>query len=203
MQILAVVDADCAAKTVTVWHVDVGSHAPGISRMCGAWVLTSQPERVELLTRDRLVVATAAGLAAIGSGARGPTSPVDLVRTVNNVVSERDRLQSIYDALPRSRKKTLVAPRWPDIPAAVSLSDPPRAKNTDPVVAVALGLARFLDQLAESWVGCERERIARDYLTDPISGQTSQIRDLPVEIELVRSVAQPNFPDSKFVVQQP
>lgn len=202
MQILAVVDADSPADTVIVWHVDVGAQAPGMSRMCGAWVLTNQPEKVELLIRDRLVVATAAGLAAIPFGGRDSAPVVDLVRTVNNVVSERDRLQAIYDALPASRKKTLVAPRWPAIPVVVSLSDPPHAENADPVVAVALGLARFLDQLADAWAACERERIARDYLTDDVPGRTSQIRDLPVEIESDTSVSEPNSSDSEAVVHQ-
>jgi len=66
---------------------------------------------VELLTRDRLMVATAAGGAAVRSGSRGPIGTIDLVGTVNNVVSERERLQAIYDAPPAPRKKTLVAPR--------------------------------------------------------------------------------------------
>lgn len=202
MQILAVVDADSAANTVIVWHVDVDAQAPGMNRMCGAWVLTNQPQKVELLTRDRLVVATAAGLAAMPSGRRRPARAVDLVRTVNNVVSERDRLQAIYDALPASRKKTLVAPRWPAIPVAVSLSDPPHVKNTDPEVAVALGLARFLDQLADAWAACERERIARHYLSGDSSGGVSQIRDLPVELEPASSVNELGFSYSQPTIRE-
>jgi hypothetical protein len=183
MQIIAVVDADAAANTVTVWHVDVGSQAPGMSRMCGAWVFNNESDKVELLTRDRLIVATAAGGAAVRSGDRGPIGTIDLVGTVNNVVSERDRLQAIYAALPAPRKKTLVAPRWPDIPTLVGLSGLPKAENADPVVAVALGIARCMDQIANAWADCERERITRDYLTDNTPGRPSQIRDIPVELE--------------------
>lgn len=34
--IVAVVDADASAHTVAVWHVDIGSGVPGMSRMSGA-----------------------------------------------------------------------------------------------------------------------------------------------------------------------
>lgn len=183
MQIVAVVDADAATNTVAVWHVDIGSVAPGMSRMCGAWVITNEADKVELLTRDRLLVATPAGAAAIRSAGGAAAGTVDLAGTVNNVASEQDRLQAIYDSLPASRRKTLAAPSWPHVPAAVDLSEPPKADNTDPVVAVALGLARFLERLANAWADGERERIARSYLIDNTPGQPTEIRDLPVKTE--------------------
>lgn len=37
--ISSVAVADAGATTVTIWHVSVGNEAPGMSRMCGAWVL--------------------------------------------------------------------------------------------------------------------------------------------------------------------
>lgn len=179
MQIVAVVDA--AAHTVIVWHVDVGTEVPGMSRMCGAWVVT-EPRKVELLTRGRLVVATVAGAAAMRSAGCTPAGALDLVQTVKSVVAERDRLQAIYDALPASRKKNLVVPRWPHIPDTIDPTSPPRTEGADNAVAVALSVARYLDELAAAWTAIERQRIARTYLTDNTPGRPSEARALPLEV---------------------
>lgn len=179
-QMVAVVDA--GANTVTVWHVNVGTEAPGISRMSGAWVLNDELPKVELLTRGRLVAATPAGAEALRSADAAPAGALDITQTVNAVVKERDRLQAIYDALPTSRKKTLVAPRWPDIPSAVSLADPPRAQATDDTVAIALGVARFLERLATAWEDVEHQRTVRAYLTDGAASPTDGVRDLPLVV---------------------
>lgn len=179
MQTVAVVDA--AATTVAVWHVSVGNDAPGMSRMCGAWVLNDEPQKVELLTRDRHVVATPAGAEALRSIKITPAR-MDPTEIVNAVIAERDRLQAIYDALPTSRKKTLVAPSWPHIPSTIDLDDPPKAQATEATVAVALGVARFVEQLATAWADLERQRTVRDYLTDGTAGRPSGVRDLPLAV---------------------
>lgn len=107
---------------------------------------------------------------------------LDLTKTVNVVAAERDRLQAIYEALPTSRKKTLVAPRWPDIPSPIDLADPPKAQAAEPTVAAALGVARFLDRLATAWADVERQRAVRDYLTEATPGQPSGVRDFPLAV---------------------
>lgn len=177
MQIVAVVDA--SADSVIVWHVDLGAGTSGMSRMCGAWVLINEPIKLELLTRDRLVVATAAGAGAMAA-AGNHTAMVDLVDTLNNVTQERDRLQRLYDDLPASRKKNLVAPRWPHLPIASDRDHSPRAETTNPAVAVALGVARLLEQLAVAWTAIERQRTARTYLYGDTPGRPPTVRELPL-----------------------
>jgi hypothetical protein len=185
IQTVAVVDA--GPHTVTVWPVNVGTGAPGISRMSGAWVLHDEPHKVELLTRGKPVAATPAGAEALQSASATPAGMLDLTDTVNAVTAERDRLQAIYNALPASRKKTLVAPRWPHMPPAVDLADPLRAQTTDDNVAAALGVARFLEQLATAWADLERQRTVRDYLTEGAAGQPAEIRDFPLCVSSVNS----------------
>lgn len=98
-----------------MWHVDLSPMSPVLSRMCGAWVMNDEPVKVELLTRDRLVVSSPAGMEALVA-ISGRTNTVDLESTIDQVVAERDRLLGLFDALPPSRRKTLVAPRWPHLP---------------------------------------------------------------------------------------
>ncbi|OBK92761.1 hypothetical protein A5645_22395 [Mycobacterium asiaticum] len=180
IQSIAVVNA--ATEKVALWHVAVDNETAGMSRMCGAWVLDDEPHKVELLTRDRYIVATPAGAEALRSAKIKPAGMLDLTKIVDAVTAERDRLQSIYDALPTSRKKTLVAPRWPYIPFAIDLASPPMAQVADATVAITLGVARFLEQLATAWADVERQRTARDYLTEGTGGHAKGIRDLPLEI---------------------
>jgi hypothetical protein len=178
MDSTAVVDAQ--ATKVAVWHVSLGAEAVGLSRMCGAWVLDDERDKVELLTRGRFVVATPAGIDALRSANATPSGVVDLAATVNAVAAERDRLNAIYEELPAARKKTLTPPRWPQVPAPADLADPPCADNVDQTVAAALGIARFLEELAAAWSGIESQRVARPYLTDGTSAQSTSIRDIPI-----------------------
>jgi hypothetical protein len=176
---IAVIDAQDA--TVAVWHVSVGRDAAGLSRMCGAWVLHDEPEKVELLTRGRHVVATASGAKALQSAKATTAGMIDLTATINTVVAERDRLDGIYQELPAARRKTLTPPRWPHVPEAANFADPPRAANFDDPVAVALGIARVLEELATAWSGIESQRTARAYMTDATRGRPSDSRNLPLE----------------------
>jgi hypothetical protein len=98
---------------------------------------------------------------------------------VKAIAAERDRLNTIYEKLPPSRKKTLTAPRWPHVPPAPDLADPPCADSVDRTVAAALGIARLLEQLAIAWSGIESQRLARTYLTEP-AGEPAAARDIPL-----------------------
>jgi hypothetical protein len=147
--------------------------------MCGAWVIANDSDKVELLVRDRLVVPTAAGAKALAAMKISAVT-VDLDGTLNNVAEERDHLQGIYEALPPSRRKTLVAPRWPYLPASTNVDHPLPTEATDPLVVVALGAARYLEQLIVAWIAIEGQRTARGYLNESTSGRPPAVRELPL-----------------------
>jgi hypothetical protein len=179
MQIAAVVDA--TPDIVVVWHVDIGTDNTGLSRMCGAWVLDNEPHKLELLTRDRLIVATTAGAEALPSSAKNPTAILDLAGIRANIAEERERLQRLYDELPPARKKTLVAPRWPQLPACIELDTLPPTEHTESDhIALALGIGRYLEQLATVWSAIEGQRTTRSYLANNSPGQPTVSRKLPL-----------------------
>ncbi|TDZ93473.1 hypothetical protein CCUG60885_03076 [Mycobacteroides salmoniphilum] len=177
MQIVSVIDA--GPSYVVIWHVDAGAEVLGMSRMCGAWVLNDEPHKLELLTHRKLVITTPSGAKALNATSSHPSGILDLDQTTKNIAAERDRLQCTYDGLPASRKKTLVAPRWPHLPDAIDLGNAPRARSADTTVARALGIARGVDELATAWAGIERQRLARTYLTDEAPSQPQEARNLP------------------------
>lgn len=80
MQIVSVVDA--GPGYVTIQHVDVAAQVLGMSRMCGVWVVSDQPRKVELLARDRMVVLTAEGAAALHTVSGRPSCVLDLDQTI-------------------------------------------------------------------------------------------------------------------------
>jgi hypothetical protein len=47
---------------------------------------------------------------------------------------------------------------------------------------VALDIARAFDDLASAWTGLERQRLARDYLTNATPGNLTEMRDLPIAV---------------------
>lgn len=177
MQIVAVVDAD--ADSVIVWHVDISTVTPVLSRMCGAWVLTDEPNKLELLTRNRLVVATIAGAKAM-TRMDSYTALIDLDETLNNIARERDRLQRLYEGLSPTRKKNLVAPRWPNLPTSTNTDPPVSSETTNPLVGVALNTSRYLEQLVVAWTAIEGQRTARAYLNEDTPEQPPAGRELPL-----------------------
>lgn len=182
MPSIAVVDA--APDSVAVWHVAIDNDAVGISRMCGAWVYNHDDlSKIDVLTRGRYVVATPSGADVLTSLSARPAGLVDLGATINGVAAERDRLHAIYDDLPAARKKTLTPPRWPRVPDAVDLADPPQAHDAgDQRAATALGIARLLEELAGAWASLEGQRVGRTYLTNATPGKPSEARELPLVI---------------------
>jgi hypothetical protein len=153
MQSVAVVDAN--ATTVTVWHVSIGAEAPGTSRTCGAWVLNDDPHKVELLTQDRLVVATPAGAEALRSVATKParmagfdrdrqhchcrtgSAPSHLRRTAY-ITEENPRHSPLATHPVRGRprrtrpepKAQMTLLRWPSGWHVFSSSSPPRGRTS-------------------------------------------------------------------------
>lgn len=177
LELVAVVDA--GPKTVTVWHVDIGGGQLGLGRLCGAWVTGDDDDgarTVELVSRERMVLATQSGVSALDRVAARPFGFLDLAATVANIRAERDQLQHLYE---QQSLKTLVAPRWPALPAMIDMEEPPLAPEASPEVAAALGVARWLEQLAKVWVEIESQRLRRPYLAE--AGGLS-VRPCPVTL---------------------
>jgi len=175
LDVVAVVDA--GPKTVTVWHIDISNVQTGLGRLCGAWVVDSDDTRtVELVTRTRLVLATKSGQAALKRASAKPVGRLDVAATLKSIRAERDRLQHIYEQQPG---KTLVPPRWPDIPGALDMEAPPLAPDVRAEVAVALGVARWLERMARSWEEIESQRLRRSYMVDD---GDSAMRPCPVTV---------------------
>lgn len=172
--LVAVVDAN--VDTVAVWHVDIGSGQSGLGRMCGAWVVANDDVRtVELVTRNRMVLATQSGKQALSRAEAQPLGYADFEAAVDQMLSERDRLQSIYE---RKQSKSLVPPRWPEIPAHLDLKSPPIVAAAEDDSRVALGIARWVERVALAWAEIERQRIARSYMIE--AGDDKDVRPCPV-----------------------
>lgn len=156
--------ADCVVDArddaVIVWHVNT-SPAPGLSRLTGAWTLDiNEGCKIRLLVAERRVLSTSSGKEALGR--LGITVPVliSAAATRARLLSERDELQTAYEAQGR---KDLVAPTWPLLPAPIDMQNPPSAKSPEPT-QVALALARWLAQVATVWEQIEAQRVVRAYM---------------------------------------
>jgi hypothetical protein len=93
------------------------------------------------------------------------------------IAAARDRLQKIYEALPESRKKNVVAPQSPHLPLPIDLDTPPHEQHRRRGRRCPRH-SRYLDQLATVSANIEKQRIARSYLTDSTPGKPADVRDL-------------------------
>lgn len=175
-QSVAVVDAN--VNRVIVWQVDVSANPSGLSRMSGAWVLAVDDHNtLKTLTQARYLAATDAGLAACErAGADCYTANIDLALTLAEVAAEVDRLQEIFENAAAESKSALVPPTWPKLPLRIDRDNPPLDRNAPKEVAVALGMARWLESVALSWESLEQQRLIRKYLR----GEDEKHRRLPI-----------------------
>lgn len=168
--------ADADGVRLAVWHVDVGP-STGLARLCGAWLLDADGHAEELhaLLRDRSVLATDAGAAALGALGARTAGRIDPAATVAAARDDIAALQEAFDAELAASGRKLVPPSWPALPDApdrpaqpsaadVSAADGTAAMSAADGTAVALGLARWLVTLAEAWQDAERQRLAREFL---------------------------------------
>ncbi len=176
LPVVAVVDAH--ESTAVVWWVDTAG-SPGLSRLCGAWVLPeASDEDLDPLLWRRHVLATAAGHALLRHLDAAPDELVNPAATRSAVHEECRRLQRAHEdhvaALPAARH-AMTPPVWPKIPDDLDPSHH-RAPGED-VVALALGTSRWMASLCAAWKDIETERLKRRHLR-PLGGTST--RDLPL-----------------------
>lgn len=172
---MAVVDAN--PENIIVWQVDVSPNPSGLSRMAGAWVLAAGDcETLKSLVQARYLVATASGLDACRRvSADGYTATIDLSLTLDEVAAEIKRLQGKFEEAATASKSALVPPTWPKLPQSFEATSPTDPKA--PVhVAVALGIARWLELVALAWESLEQQRLMRKYLR----GEEEEQRRFPL-----------------------
>jgi hypothetical protein len=104
---------------------------------------------------------------------------IDLGQVVDAIAVEIRRLQTAFDAASEASKSKLIAPTWPRLPAVLDLDNPPRDSNAPDDVAVALGIARWLEAVALAWESLEGQRLARKYLRDKATNR----RPLPISLQ--------------------
>ena len=159
-QSVAVVDAQ-PHKTI-VWHVDVSTNPSGLSRMSGAWIVSADDTNVlTTLTRARYVTTTGAGRDMCRGNHAGV---VDVAATHAAIASEIEHFQTEFEKAAAASNSKLIAPRWPRLPNVIDLANPPADTNAPAEVAVALGIARWLESLALVWESLETQRLMRKYL---------------------------------------
>ncbi|BBY50285.1 hypothetical protein MARA_37530 [Mycolicibacterium arabiense] len=108
-----------------------------------------------------------------------PVGYLDVYSTLQNISTERDRLQRLYEQQPG---KNLIAPKWPTLPETFNLDAPPLAPDTRAEVQVALGVARWLEAMAVAWEEIESQRLRRSYMSGDAVGDGSSVRPCPVAL---------------------
>jgi hypothetical protein len=167
--------ASAAGDRIALWKVFTGIDL-GISRMVGGWVLDCAEEAViDTLMRDRWVLATDGGRRALDQTRVAIVGYVDAAATVAGVRGEIAKLQDRFDREPRPKNRKLVPPDWPSIPDVV---DADSGTAADDQAGVALGVGRWVADLAEAWDRIEKQRLARPFLIDPAGTLT---RTLPIQ----------------------
>lgn len=163
--VVAVVDH--RDEVPVVWWVNAGHKYAGMSRMCGAWDLTTPDLRKHLadLVQGYTVVATTPGAALLDAQGIHVKQFCDLERTRVAVSDEVYQLEAAYQREATTRKggKTLVSPAWPDLPGSIAI-DNPNPTSTGTTTARAFDIACWLRRLCDRWDTVESQRIMRTYL---------------------------------------
>lgn len=164
-RVVAVVDD--GKQGPVVWWVNAGSKYAAMSRMCGAWHLTTSDLREQLpsLVEGYSVVATSPGSRLLVSSKIAIKQSIDLASTRVAVSETVDRLQAAYEHATTSRKggKSLIAPAWPKVPEPLDIDSPTPTSARSPT-ARAFDIACWLALLCERWDTIESQRISRTYL---------------------------------------
>lgn len=162
-----------------VWWVDLGPRIAGMSRLCGAWVLDGDDVAKTLLalTATRTILYTVDGQSVLREHRVPIERVLDTEGTLAAVAAVRDELQAVY-AEAATTKKSLTAPRWPNLPEALDV-ETAEAPGGDRRTSRALGIARWLNELCRAWDAVEDERLKRSYMR-ALGGTTD--RALPAVI---------------------
>lgn len=152
---------DAQNGKIVIWHVDTGPDH-GMSRMAGAWVVGKDDgDKIDLLVAERRALMTEAGQEALAELCIELPGLIDPDSTLDNLQSVLSELQAVYDAHPK--RAGLVAPEWPPLPEKTGVHDLSCGQSQKPT-QMALGLARWLEQVATAWDRIESVRIARKYM---------------------------------------
>ncbi len=164
MRGIAVIDQPQSDKVV-IWHVSVGDGLE--STMAGAWVLSADDDRIDGLLAGRLTVTTPSATTRFGVG----PDVAALATAIDAAIATLDADFAAHVATLPSSRRSLVRPRWPQVPGAST----PEAAG-DSLATEALTLARWVSTLLVAWDRVEKERLARPFLA--VRGG-DRPRDLP------------------------
>jgi len=162
--VIAVVDA--TDEAIAVWWIRLPRMANMGDRLCGAWTLEhSDVDTLEKVIARRIGLATTAGQVALDKASASFDVGLDLDGTLDAVDAARAALMVAFDAAQKRRPtgQRLAVSRWPDVPEALDLDHPPVA-DALPRAARALGTARYVDRLVETWDKLEDIRTNRSVL---------------------------------------
>ena len=162
---VAVVDAE--KNQVFVWWVNIGSKDPGISRLCGAWVLDFDAVELPDLLAERNVLATKSGRNAITERGIKIEDWFSIEATLANFEDQLHSVERTWIEENESRKKLnienkkvvgwikkaqLPRPDFPRLPRNIDIENPPAWTLNDPcedrldrVLSVAHWLSNLFD----------------------------------------------------------
>ena len=167
---------------VAVWQVVTGT-GRGLSRLAGAWVLArTETHVIDALLRRRWVLGLTGGAHVVEAAEVAILGYVDPGATLAGIRAEVVELQDRFDGEPRPKRRKLVAPDWPVVPAAF---DPASFAGADAPAEVALAVGRWVADVADAWQRIETERMARPFLIAPAG---PLVRTLPIRGRAISAV---------------
>lgn len=182
---VAVVDAD--KTSVFVWWVNIGAKDPGMSRLCGAWVLDVDAVELPDLLVGRKVLATKLGKNAIFE--RGIeiqdwfsieetlTNFEDQLHAIERVWTEENELRKRLNIENKNvenwvKKAQLPKPELPPVPRIIDIENPPSWSINDPSedhLDKVLRIAHWLSTLFEYRDQVEEVKASRSWLNTSVS----------------------------------
>ena len=177
-------------KRTAIWHVDVGPSAMQMSRLAGAWVADNAdiggwvtPNRdgvfPHLLVGRQVVPYAGTVPEALQLYRTLFGTQLDLEQTRVNVIRWRDDWNEHHSVSLTKAGKPRMPIAWPEVPKPINwqeMSESGRGRGDEPLIAEAIGLARWVGQLADAWNGIENERLARPHLC----GSFPTVRPMPI-----------------------
>lgn len=142
---VAVVDS--AKNQVFVWWVNNGDKDPGMSRLCGAWVLDLDAAELPDLLAGRNVLATQVGKKVIAERGIKIQEWFSIATTLENYEDELTSIENIWLEENATRKKLnlenkrdknwkkkaqLPKPDFPPVPRIIDIENPPAWTLNDP-----------------------------------------------------------------------
>ncbi len=166
--VVAVVDA--TDTEVLIWWTAIGQPVAGFGRLCGAWVLDRDDNRIGGLLAGRYLVPTQAGIGFVAGRGIVTGAPLDLQCTRHSVHADIARLQAIFERENDTRiaSKKLKAPTWPVLPSDLDVEHPhtdQRASAAADTENRALDIAHWINALCACWDEVEDQRMARPWMS--------------------------------------